>query len=170
VSHPWSRQRDNNGDLEPNLWFDRFVRFLHLGPSRSLVGLYNQYVVERDGEGTRKRTSAPGAWWTAYKSWGWKERAEAWDEYQRQVDKKRYEDERKKAKAERLAVIRTVKARLAQAAARLDLDDPNSADITRLLRVVCQEERAEYDDEPTQRISTTDTVVVIGGVDLNNDV
>lgn len=72
---------DRISEDEPNLWYDRFVLYLQMGPSRSLLGAEN---LEKDRKGLEKSgVSASGAWRNAAKEWNWKKRAEAWDEYRR---------------------------------------------------------------------------------------
>ena len=72
----WERQ-----DGEPNKWYSRFVIFLQMGPSRSLLGAVN---IEKDRNGQKKaEVSAPTSWREAAKQWNWRARAEAWDEYRR---------------------------------------------------------------------------------------
>lgn len=74
--HPWERMKD-----EPNLWYDRLVSYLQMGPSRSLLGAVH---LEEAQKSTEKRSSSvPGSWYEASKRWEWKDRAEAWDEYRR---------------------------------------------------------------------------------------
>lgn len=72
----WERMED-----EPNLWYDRFVSYLQMGPSRSLLGAANLEKVRIGQE--KSDTSASGAWREASKQWDWKKRAEAYDEYRR---------------------------------------------------------------------------------------
>ena len=77
---PWERiERD--GMLEPNLWYDRFVLFLHMGPSRSLLGAVHLEEAQKSAE--KRSHSVPGAWFDAAKEWNWRERAEGWDDYRR---------------------------------------------------------------------------------------
>lgn len=71
----WERR-----DEEPNLWYDRFVSYLQMGPSRSLLGAANLEQVQKS---SNPFNGTPGAWLDAFKQWKWKERAEAWDEYRR---------------------------------------------------------------------------------------
>lgn len=66
---------------EPNLWYDRFVQYLQMGPSRSLLGAVNAEKAKKSKE--KQTSNIPGAWSEAAKQWRWKERAEAWDEYRR---------------------------------------------------------------------------------------
>lgn len=73
---PWER-REN----EPNLWYDRFMAFLLMGPSRSLLGAVHQEEAQKSPK--KPSDSTPGAWKDAANEWKWRERAEAWDEYRR---------------------------------------------------------------------------------------
>lgn len=78
---PWERQRDADGELEPMLWFGRFdAIYRPMGTERSLLGAVNSHRANR----SEKRTiSIPGAWTKAFERWDWKNRAEAWDQYER---------------------------------------------------------------------------------------
>lgn len=77
----WERM-EVNGEEEPNLWYDRFVLYLHMGPSRSLLGTV--HLEEKAQKSPKKPSgSIPGAWKDAANLWNWKQRAEAYDEYRR---------------------------------------------------------------------------------------
>lgn len=96
MPEPWERQRDaKTGELEPNLWYDRFTDFRLMGPDRSLLELVNR---ERDKKGHRRTNCTPGSWRRNSERWNWRERAEAWDAEQRRL---RIEAE-KQARAEML--------------------------------------------------------------------
>lgn len=83
MSEPWERQRDEDGNLESNFWFDRFDRLYRpLGAERNLVAAYNAWRAEVGKGGRRHRI--PTSWDNNSKRWHWKERAEAWDEAERQ--------------------------------------------------------------------------------------
>jgi hypothetical protein len=71
----WDRQPD-----EPNLWFSRFERYRLAGSGRSLRAAVNADLTDQG----KKKRSIPGAWSRAATRWQWRERAEAWDEYERQ--------------------------------------------------------------------------------------
>lgn len=63
------------------MWYDRFMVFLLMGPSRSLLGAVH---LEEAQKSTEKRSrSVPGAWFATAKEWNWRDRADAWDEYRR---------------------------------------------------------------------------------------
>ncbi len=85
MPNPWDRQRDENGELEPNLWYDRFEQYRAAGPSRSITSIYKAWRVTRGYEKLRY-SAYPGSWVRASNRWNWKERAEAWDEHRRQLD------------------------------------------------------------------------------------
>lgn len=72
----WERQEE-----EPNLWYDRFMSYLQMGPSRSLLGTVHAEEARNSKE--KQSSSPPGAWSEAFKQWKWKERAEAYDDYRR---------------------------------------------------------------------------------------
>jgi hypothetical protein len=73
---PWEPQPG-----EPNRWYARFESFRLAGPNRSLLATVN---AERQQRGGRKSKSIPQAWAKNAQKWRWRERAEAWDDYQRQ--------------------------------------------------------------------------------------
>ncbi len=73
----WQRQQDDNGGLEPMLWFGRFdTIYRPMGTERSLLGAVNLHRVKNSA---KKGNSVPGAWEKAFNEWNWKKRAEAWD-------------------------------------------------------------------------------------------
>lgn len=71
--NPWERI-----DGEPHRWFRRFEAYRLMGPGRSLVAACNQ---ERVAAGKRESPQAPGSWRAAARDWGWKARAESWDQH-----------------------------------------------------------------------------------------
>jgi hypothetical protein len=75
--HFWERQPS-----EPNRWFARFEAYRLAGPGRSLLGSVN---AERLCRRAVKTHSIPHAWAEQARRWRWRERAEAWDEHQRQL-------------------------------------------------------------------------------------
>lgn len=91
MAQPWERQRDEDGNLEPNLWYDRYTAYRLMGASRSVLGCANQ---ERVTKGREESGHAPGSWRNAAKKWDWDTRATAWDEYQRQQDEAKWQARR----------------------------------------------------------------------------
>lgn len=81
MADSWNRQRNEDGELEPMLWFSRFEQFYRpLGPERSIHRAYNEW--RRIEKASKPSTATPLAWSGAAKRWSWKERAEAWDKAQ----------------------------------------------------------------------------------------
>lgn len=72
----WDRQRGDDGELEPLLWFVRFTLHLRQGSTRSLLGTVN---LHRDTRGQERSNNVPGSWRRAFEKWNWSERMEAWD-------------------------------------------------------------------------------------------
>ncbi len=85
MPNPWDRQRDENGELEPNLWYDRFEQYRAAGPNRSITRIYKAWRVTMGYEKLRY-SAYPSSWVRASNRWNWKERAESWDEHRRQLD------------------------------------------------------------------------------------
>jgi len=95
---PWERQRDEKGELESNLWFGRFWNFyLPQGSDRSLLAAYRAWRVQRGADGRDIRSVAK-SWERAANKWNWKQRAEAWDEHNRQELEIEWEARRKQIK------------------------------------------------------------------------
>lgn len=81
----WERQRDTDGTLEPNLWYDRFTDFRLMGPERSLLGLYRQWLKDKGRERQKLPTRAPQVWHDTAERWDWRRRAELWDAENRRL-------------------------------------------------------------------------------------
>ena len=75
-AEPWDRLPE-----EPNRWFARFESYRLAGPRRSLSATW---TAEQAEKGRRKRSKVPGSWNEAATRWRWRQRAEAWDDYERQ--------------------------------------------------------------------------------------
>jgi len=72
----WERQRDEDGELEPMLWFERFSLYLEMGADRSLLATVNEH---RRRKGQNKTPHSPTSWRNTEKDFDWRKRAEAWD-------------------------------------------------------------------------------------------
>lgn len=82
ATQPWARQAK-----EPAQWYDRFQRFLLLGPARSVYAAYRAEQVER-ANARRKNISAarsglPKSWREQAHRWNWYARANVFDEVER---------------------------------------------------------------------------------------
>lgn len=111
---PWDKQpAGEDGKAESPTWYDRFHTFMLMGPSRSILAVYQEDWTERKlaaldkkirkeqdkaGKGgtSRRRAreadigdppkSVPSSWVSAARDWGWRERASLWDAEQRRID------------------------------------------------------------------------------------
>jgi len=82
MSDPWDRQRSEDGELEPSLWYGRFRDYLALGPDRSVIKTCDAWRVAKGG---KRRGYSSGSWDVASRKWHWAARAEAWDMAQLQA-------------------------------------------------------------------------------------
>ena len=93
---PYDRQPD-----EPNLWYDRFFKFMLLGPERSLIETYRQISnAARAAKGQpplRLSARIPQSWRQRASQFDWKARAESWDNQQRRLTLKKVERTRSMA-------------------------------------------------------------------------
>ena len=79
----WDRQRNEQGELEPAKWFQRFDLYRLLGPDRSIFAAYNEWRISIK---QRKPATGTPLWWLKYaEAWDWQKRAELWDEEQRRI-------------------------------------------------------------------------------------
>lgn len=138
---------------EPTLWFARLERFRLAGPGRSLLKLYNE---ERERKGQKRADSPPTAWRDAAKTWNWRERADAWDAVELAKERERRETElakeREQAREHRRTLLKAMGSRVAQGLTTLDPKTMKPADVIRGVQAYLTESRAEYDEEPTQRV------------------
>ena len=86
----------------------------------------------------------------------WVARAAAYDDVRRENERQQAEAERLKARKERKEIIRGAKSTLAMAVGKVNRTLKADGDVTvnelvALFKAVLAEERAEYDDLPTQR-------------------
>lgn len=73
---PWEQW-----DEEPANWYGRFVIFRDMGPARSLTGAVRSYYKKRN----KPAHPANESWCENARVWKWRERAMAWDQYQRDL-------------------------------------------------------------------------------------
>jgi|GEM_PF-2392634 hypothetical protein len=82
ATQPWERQ-----PKEPTQLYERFQRYLLLGPARSVYAAYRAELAERARARQKKlsitRTGLPQSWREQSKRWRWSERAQAFDEAER---------------------------------------------------------------------------------------
>jgi hypothetical protein len=149
MTNPWERQRTDDGQLEPNIWFHRFGYYLALGHDRHLLTAVNVFWAERGRKGRAK--SVPKTWRKAFKAWNWKERAEAWDAEERR--KRWVEDEqaREESRKQRRAMLGGFQVQIAKALKGMVTESVELKDLTKAMSTLMDELRKEYGDTPADR-------------------
>ena len=101
----------------------------------------------------------------------WVDRTGTYDEYLAEKDRKRYLKEKLKAKDERHKIIRAAKGKVVEALNGLDASTVSAAELIRLLALILNEERIEFDDLPTTKTKHSGEVghVVKGYVNVSPD-
>jgi len=143
----WSRLPD-----EPAMWYQRFDEFYRvLGHGRSILAAYNAWQSAQDDASQRKipaKAPHPG-WGSNSRKWRWKQRAEAWDEQQRNI---RYADEvvtRERIHRKSLLALETMLEKLSAAAVNVDpkaieAASPRQANaLAQALKNIARESRVE---------------------------
>jgi hypothetical protein len=110
----WDRQPD-----EPTRWFERFERFRQMGPRRSLLGCANAERVEV-GRNEKKLIRVPGAWAEVAEKWKWRDRATAWDDYQRELARKEEQEELTRRRRVHIAQAQLVQGKAVERLQNLD--------------------------------------------------
>jgi hypothetical protein len=84
---PWLKQPG-----ETVAWHIRFMRYVRMGPRRSLLGAFN---AEREERGKKKRINVSGAFYNHVIQFDWKRRAAAYDKYIEAHDQAEWEKRRR---------------------------------------------------------------------------
>ena len=142
---PWEPQPG-----EPNRWYARFESFRLAGPNRSLLATVNAERQQRRG---RKSKSIPQAWAKNAHKWRWRERAEEWDEYQRQEQRASHAQEildmnhrhRQEAKALQSTAVQRLKS--------MPAENLSARDVLRFLIEAAKLERIAF-GEPKEQCPT----------------
>jgi hypothetical protein len=90
---PWEQNIEAG---EPDLWYGRFVKYLRLGSKRSVNALYAKEAKAAKNSEKQRNLDAGGDWYDIEKAWNWKERARAYDEWQRKEEDRIIAEEKDK--------------------------------------------------------------------------
>jgi hypothetical protein len=132
-AEPWDRQPG-----EPNLWFSRFERYRLAGPGRSLTGIW---TAEQAEKGVNRRTKVPGAWDRAAARWRWRQRAEAWDEHERQKAREAHAKGVTEMNQRHTQVAMALQAKAVERLKSLELKDMSAGDVARYFTEASKLER-----------------------------
>ena len=124
-AEPWDRQPG-----EPNLWYSRFERYRLAGPSRSIRGLLNS---EKGTKSNKRRRCIPGAWSRASTRWNWKDRAEAWDEHERQKAREAHARDIAEMNQRHIQEAKALQAKAVERLKSLELKDISAGDLARFV-------------------------------------
>jgi len=139
-SDAWERQPG-----EPNRWFARFEAYRLAGPARSLLGSVNG---ERSARGAAKSRSVPQAWATNAKRWQWRERAEAWDEFQRQEARVARAREVEEMNRRHVQEAKALQGKAVQRLKALDVELLSPAELLRYVTESAKLERTALGEPP----------------------
>jgi hypothetical protein len=131
---PWERQPGEN-----NRWYARFEEFRLAGPSRSLLGAVN---AERRRKGRPTARSTPQAWAASARRWRWRERAEAWDECQRQETRAEHARRLEEMNHRHAQEAFALQGKAVQRLKSLDPEQLSAADVLRFCLGAAKLERA----------------------------
>lgn len=119
-----------------------------IGLERSLLRAYkNWYRAEKGRES--QSVSAPTSWREAAEHDQWRDRAQAWDVAQRLERLRAEDEERRRNRERRLALLNGLLARVSEAVLKLEAKDAKWSDVTAAVRVAVQELRHEYGEDVT---------------------
>jgi hypothetical protein len=128
-AEPWDRLPG-----EPSLWYARFELYRLAGPNRTLLGTVN---TEQANRGKQRQTSIPGAWSRAAAHWRWRQRAEAWDEHERQKAREAHAKAIVEMNERHIQVGQAMQAKAVQRLKSLELDDLSASDVARFFTLSC---------------------------------
>jgi len=111
----WDRQEG-----ESSLWYGRFDEYRLMGPERSVLSVVNR---RRRDQSKKQAKYSPGAWLEKANTFKWRERAEAWDESERQRQAALREIEADKLFENIEQALKALYAKYSQRLQELDPDD-----------------------------------------------
>lgn len=153
MSNPWDRREEETARA-----YHAFTTYLYLDTGRSLAKAAEVFYGPHKGAANVRQMEK----WSA--QWSWVQRVEAWEAHQREKEAREYEAARKKAKDDRLTIIRNFKVQVAKGIMRLNPEEIalKYKDLVEAFKVVMEQERIEYDDMPTSRQDITSAGKPIG--------
>ncbi len=159
MANSWDRQKGEN-----LMWFSRFETYRMIGPERTLLGTINEMMVKK---GEKRRNSIPNSWSLNFEKFDWKQRAEAWDDQERQKTRKENEKARSKARKARVSLILEGIDKLREA---LKVCNPESAkfgEIMNGIRILSEQTRLEFMEGPTVSEVTFDILRGVANGDMS---
>ena len=136
ASDPWEREPGEN-----TRWYSRFEQFRLAGAGRSLLGAVN---ADRIRQGMKRQDQIPGAWSRAAAKWRWRERAEAWDEFERQKAREMHSKEVEEMNRRHVQISKALQNKAAQRLTSLKPDELSAFELLRFLLDAAKLERSAH--------------------------
>lgn len=136
----WDRQPD-----EPIEWFVRLEMYRLMGPTRTIEAVWRGDADK--GTGTRPSRQ----WYEQAAKWDWNGRCEEWDMENVAENRRRFAQEAARDKGERIMMLKEAQGKALQALRVADVTTAKFSEVMAAVRMVANELRSEYDDQPSQR-------------------
>ena len=151
---------------EPGRWYALFVRFVEMGPGRSVRGLWR--VTREEGSNPSKVAKVSSAWHDRASQWRWVERAEAFDVQQAAERRTSWEARRRAIQETHLTALEKTRKKLIKAIAKLAKEDLRWSDalggLARLIALERSIVEANPEDGPTRGRPSIVTALDIDGL------
>jgi hypothetical protein len=146
---------------ESNLWYARFEAYRELGSGRSIRKLFLRYKQER---GLHAK-AVPGRWYAVARRWQWRERAEAWDQAEREMLREQERERRVQSHQRRMDMIDVLLVAVFRALKRADLDALDCGEarewlptMRMMFKDLLNAQRAEMELSPDQDEDVSDAI------------
>ena len=123
-----------------------------MGPERSLAATYN---LGQDRKGRKRVSKAPGRWTEICHKWKWRERAEAWDESERQRMRKLQAKEAEAFAERHTQALNDAHAKLQERLGEIDFDALDANRLIGQVIAVGKELCALYGLAPVQKMEVS---------------
>lgn len=141
---PWDRRDD-----ETSRAYHAFCLYRDMGPQGRSLRAVTEELYGDEGESVGSVSSHVERWSSDY---AWVDRAAAYDDYMAERVREELEQRRIRDKVERLASLDALHEVIDDALESLNPADISPGVLEKLLKLTIRQKRAEFDDEPTQRV------------------
>lgn len=136
---------------EPMVWFERFSEFLMMeSHERGILKICNRIRLR---DHLPPIAMLPHEWKLYSAAWRWKDRASAFDTFQKMEEERDMERRKKQSKQRRLAILSNLEDKLSLSLEAFNPDEDafRLSEVVTGIKVLGQESRAELDDGPVKR-------------------
>jgi hypothetical protein len=104
---------------------------------------------EQAKQGKPRQTGIPGAWSRAFVRWRWRQRAEAWDDHERQKAREAHAQAIEEMNQRHIQEAQALQSKAIQRLKSLELDDVSATDVVRYLVEATKLERTARGEPET---------------------